>query len=197
MKLSLFTLVAIAATVSSCSTYEGKITSYQDPDYRQGTIRRIAVFSIRNSLRAPYKARRTNTELSRAMEDKNPMIQVVSPSESLRKDNESEWEHFVNDYHSSGIANLHSLGKVSNALNIDAVMQGQLAGIRQRRATNSGAGETRVTLSFSVIETQSGKKVWEALADGVCTSHNSGPAPPIADAIEDAMRKILDNLPRL
>ena len=197
MKLPGLALVVLVAATSACSTYQGKINTHLDPGYRQGTIKRLAVFTIRNASRAPYKSRRVNAEISRAIEGKNPAVQVVSPPGALRKSNESEWAHVVNDYHTSGVANLGALGRVSKNLNVDAVLQGQLVGIRQRHATALVAGETRVTLSFSVIETVSGKQVWYVSADGVCTTQTPGAPPPIPDAIEDAMRKILGNIPRL
>lgn len=206
MKNSLLTFVVVAASISSCTTtYRGTINSYIDPGYQQGAIKRIAVFSIRNSSRAPSESRRINVELSRAIVNKNPHVDLVSPSEALRTINESnlasEWADFVEDYYTSGIANRAILEKIGEALTVDAVLQGQIENVVQRDGGSGIPGQTRITLSFSIVEVTSAKRIWEVSADGIGTTgsglFSNKTAPPILDAIQVAVAKVLDNLPHL
>ena len=195
--------LAVCCALNSCAINRGTINSYVDPTYTQGAITRLAVFSIRNAGRAPSEARRINAELARAISEKNPEIEVVAPSAALRGINEAnlakEWADFVEDYYTSGIANQVLLTKVAEALGVEAVLQGQLENVFQQDGNGwDQRGVTRITISFSIVEAATGKRIWEAASDGIRGNATEfGPAPPVADAIETAMAKILANLPTL
>jgi hypothetical protein len=204
MKVKHFVVLGLMAFfVSACAINRGTINSYVEPTYESGSIKRIAVFSIRNARLAPSEARQINRDLIQGLVAKNPDVEVVSPSESLRKINDSDlagkWADFVEDYYTSGIANKNILGEVAKVLGVDAVMQGQLLNVYQVDGNNwNQKGQTRVTISFSIVETASAKTVWEASADGIKgNAAEYAPAPPIADALDLAMAKVIENMPSL
>lgn len=201
--LSKVLAVCLTVLLAGCAISRGAISSYIDPTYTPGTIKSIAVFSIRNASLAPSEARQINKELIRALMTKNPKLRVISPSESRRKINENKlvakWADFIEDYYTSGIANKTTLAEVAKALNIDAIMQGQILKVYQVDGDGwSQKGRTRVTISFSIIETRTGKTIWEASADGIRGNASaSSPAPPVKEAIALAIEKITTNVPKL
>lgn len=190
-------------TLTGCAVNKGTINSYVEPTYSSGSIESVAVFSIRNARFAPSEARTINRKIITALTSKNPNLQIVPPSEALRKINESdlaeEWANFVEDYYTSGIANKRILDKVANILGVDAVMQGQLLDVNQRdSAFGYSKAQSRITMSFSIIETETAKPIWEASADGIKGSATTlSEAPPLIEAINLAVDKIVENVPRL
>jgi hypothetical protein len=200
--VSLFILVVLLH-ISGCGISRGTINSYIEPTYIQGSVKRLAVFSVRNARFAPSEARQINRKLIQALVTKNPKLQIVSPSEALRiiNDNDlaSKWADFVEDYYTSGIANHSVLSEISKYLKVDGVLQGQLLNVFQVDGDNwSRKGKTRVSISFSIVETHTAKTVWEATADGIKGNVSAlSPAPPVADALELAIQKIIINMPLL
>lgn len=190
------------ASVSSCAVNRGTINSYVEPTYLQGSIKRLAVLAIRNAGRAPSEARDINVKIIQAISAKNAGVEIVSPAAALRAINEAglanKWADFIEDYYTSGIANKAILVEISKALNVDAIMQGQLVHVFQQDGNGwDTTGTTRITVSFSIIEVSTAKPVWEASSDGVKINAAGMVAPPVADAIGLAIEKIAANLPLL
>lgn len=203
MKSKLIVGILTLFILGGCAVSKGTINSFVEPTYQTGAIKSVAVFSIRNARFAPSEARTVNRKIIQALSKKNPGIKIVSPSEALRKINESDlaenWADFVEDYYTSGIANQNILQKVSTVLGVDAVMQGQMLTVNQR---DSAAGylkaQSRVTMSFSIIETKTAKPIWEASADGIKGSATTmSEAPPLIEAINLAVNKVVENVPKL
>lgn len=188
---------------SACGISRGTINSYVEPTYQQGSVKRIALFPIRNAGRAPSEARDINVKIAQAVGAKNPSVEIVAPATSVRTINDAgladKWASFVEDYYTSGIANKVILKELATALNVDAILQGQLVNVVQQDGNNwSTKGQTRITVNFSILETDTGKQIWEASADGIkgnVTEFES--APPIAEAINLAIAKIVENIPAL
>lgn len=188
---------------ASCAVSKGAITSYVEPTYQAGSIKRLAILSIRNASRAPAEARAINVKVTQAIVAKNPSIEVVSPAAALEAINGAglakDWADYLNDYYTSGIANRVILERIAKALSVDAIMQGQLVNVHQEDGNGwSKLGVTRVTVSYSIVEVATAKQIWEATADGIkTTSTEFEAAPPIAEAIQIAIDKILQNIPNL
>ncbi len=188
---------------ASCGISRGTINSYVEPTYEQGSIKRQAFFPIRNAGRAPSEARDINVKISQALNAKNPGVAIVAPASSVRIINDAgmadKWARFVEDYYSSGIANKVILMELAEALEVDGIMQGQLVNVQQQDGDGWAIkGQTRITVNFSIVEAATGKQVWEASADGIKgNASESGIAPPIAEAINLAIAKIVDNIPAL
>lgn len=188
-----------------CSVKRGTINSYIEPTYNSGAIKSIAMFPIRNAKFAPSEARQINKVLSQAMHKKNPNITIVAPSKALRLINESglasEWANFVSDYYTSGIADRKVLSKFAKALNVDAIFQGQMFNIVQADASDFVSSTTRVSVSFSIVETKTAKVIWEATSDGIRKEDkglfDGGEAVPIKEALDLAIDKIKENIPLL
>jgi hypothetical protein len=199
---SAFTLMVILL-IGGCAINKGTINSYVEPTYEKGSVKSVAVFSVRNARFAPSEAREINKQIIQALVNKNPEVKIVSPSEALRKINESDlaekWADFVEDYYTSGIANRSILAEVAKQLNVDAVMQGQVLNVYQVDGNGSNRkGQTRITVSFSIVQTATAKTIWEASSDGIKGNATIfGAAPPIADALALAIDKITTNMPLL
>lgn len=172
LKRSLAVLALVGLVFIGCAVKKGTINSYIEPTYNRGAIKTIAMFPVRNAKFAPSEVRQLNKELIQTMKKKNPSIEIVSPSKAQRLINESglarEWANFIEDYYTSGIPDSVALKNISKALKVDAVFQGQLLNIRQNDGDGwTRKGQTRITVSFSIVETETAKIVWEATADGI------------------------------
>ena len=190
------------AIISSCAISRGTINSYTDPTYQTGSIKRLAVFSIRNASFAPSEARQINQKIIKALYKKNPGLIIISPSKALRAINKNkladEWADYIEDYYTGGIPNQELLMMISKALNVDAVMQGQLINISQRDGSFGVKGMTRITITYSVVESRTAKPVWEVSSDGIKgTATANDIAPPLVEAVDLAINKIIDSLPIL
>ena len=118
---------------------------------------------------------------------------------SLLNDNDlaGTWSVFLKNYYSSGIPDKKDLNKIGNALGIDAILQGEIVNVFQRdKGFDDKGGETKVTLRFSMFSTIDGILLWEASSDGVKTYlYDNDSAPPVIDAVDLAVDKILTTLP--
>lgn len=205
MRLSLtkyalgFTLIGLF--LAGCGG-SGSINSYVEPTYRQGGINSLAMFPIRNAMLAPAEARQLNKDLSLEIHRKNPGLEIMSASESLRLISDaglaSDWADFVEDYFTSGIPDRVILNKVQEALKVDAIFQGQLYNVAQVDAVFMGPhAYARVSLGFSIVETRTAKTIWDVTADGAYTQPVDMSAPSIKKVIDIAMEKIKANMPVL
>ena len=52
-------------------------------------------------------------------------------------------------------------------------------------------------MSFSIVETNTAKIIWEATADGIYTTGTASGKAPIKDTIDLAMQTIKENIPLL
>ena len=107
-----------------------------------------------------------------------------------------EWAKFLDDYNSSGIPNSQLLFEIGDALNVDAIMQGEIVDVYQRDGKYGGdTALSRVTVRYSILSTDSGKLLWEATSRGSRESATTlADAPPLIEVIQLAQEKILNNL---
>ncbi len=194
-------LLLLGILVLSCAVRKATLDMYVDPNYQQGSITSIAVFPIRNARFAPSEARQVNRKISTAISQRGAEISIIGAAESIELLNEQgladEWAIFLDNYVSSGVPNTNSLKEFGRVLNVDAILQGEVVNIFQKDGRYGGnKGTTRVTVRFSMLGTNRGKVIWEASSDGVAgTTTTLESAPPIIDAINLAVDKILQNLP--
>ena len=192
----------------------GEINSYVEVSFNPGSIKQVAIFSIRDVNFESSESRQLNNRIINSMSvqlnnriinsitSKNPEIKITSPSASLRKINDSglasEWNDFVEDYYNSGIVNKQILYKISNSLSVDAVLLGQLISVYQSDGNGwDTTGTTIVTVSYSILEVSTAMTIWEVTADGIVKREMDIAAPPISEAIDMAIEKITQNVPRL
>jgi hypothetical protein len=103
------------------------------------------------------------------------------------------------NYDTSGIPDSAFLKKLGSSLGIDAFIQGRLTNVAQQDGSfGTGAqGQTRVTVRYDMLGIESGRLLWNAVSEGsVNTAGRMGyTAPPVAEAIDAAVDKILGTLP--
>jgi len=187
--------------LTSCAASTASLNSYVDPSFSNETIKRLAVFPIRNTKFAPSEAQQINRKVSQRIGRKNKNIDIMSSNEAiiLLNDNDmsSEWARFLDNYNSSGIPDANILYKVGEVLKIDGIVQGEIVDLIQHDGRyGANKGTTRVTVRFSMLSTNSGKLLWEASSEGLrTTSTTLESAPPLIEAVNLAVDKILSNLP--
>lgn len=196
-------LLAITVVLAGCAANRGSIDSYTDPSFTPGGITNIAVFPIQNARLAPAAAQQMNRAIASGINNTNPGLRVISPAESLRLLNDSgladDYARFVEDFTTSGIADSVRLKAIGKGLGADAIFQASLLSLsRVDGRYGRNAGETRITLTAAILETRSGKMVWEASAEGVKgTKTTLGDAPQISEAAKLAVDKIAESIPVL
>jgi hypothetical protein len=201
MKLIIPIYTIISCIFISCAVQKATINTYVDPNYKSGKIQKIAVFPIRNTRLAPSESQQINRKISMALNQKNPQLEIMSSAEAIRILNDhdlaDDWAIFLDNYVTSGIPDSKILKEIGNALNIDAILQGEIVNIFQEDGHYGGTrGTTRVTVRFTMLDVNGGKLVWESSSDGIKgTSTTLETAPPIIDAINLAVDKILGSLP--
>ena len=189
--------------LSGCATQSATVNSYVAPVLKEGQIKSVAILPIRNARFVPSEARQINRRVSEAFSALNPGVAIVSPSEAQRRINEaglgSMFAHFLEDYGTSGLVDSNRLDKIAGALDVDAIMQGEVLRVNQEDGRYGGnKGTTRVTVTYSMLSAVHGKSVWEASSDGIAkTATTVEEAPPIIEAIDVAVDRVIENFPAL
>lgn len=202
MLKNLSIVLVIALFVSGCATNKGSINSHYEASYQEGTIELLAVPSIRNARLAPSESRQVARGINKAIAEKNPHIELLSANRFANLLNDrnlvDNYSDFIEDYVNSGISDVQFLRQLAEE-GIDAILLSELSNVRQRDGSyGTNKGNTRVTMGMTIIETASGDVVWTASADGIRTNVTTiGSAPPIAEAVELAIEKVQDSVPRL
>lgn len=185
----------------ACATHTASVRSYTDPGAQPGTVRTLAVFPIRNAPLAPGDAQQMNRSVSAELARLHPNVRITGPAEVVRILNEvdlaKEWARFLEDYSASGVPDSKRLQSIGNALQVQAVLQGELVNVvHQDGVAFVRQGSARVTIRFSLLDTQSAKTLWEATSDGLQTRKTTvGAAPPLIDAINLALGKLIPLVP--
>lgn len=193
----------LAIPIIACASSKATINSFTDPSYSAQDVESIAVLPIRNARLAPSEAQSVTRRVSQAIHGKAPKIRLMGPTESVQALNDHDlahdWATFVEDYVKSGVPDAEALGRIGKALNVDALVQGELLNVQQEDGEFGGnKGQTRVTVRFTMLGTRDGTLLWEASSDGIKkTATTLSDAPAIIEAVNLAVNKILDNLPPL
>lgn len=194
-------LALLAIATVGCSTWKATINSYTDPAYKAGDLKKIAVFPIRNAKFAPADAQELDRKVVLEVRRRNTIIEMLGPSEAVKAINDkglaNEWAVFLGNYVSSGIPDANFLKQIGKALGVDSILQGEI--VRVHAEDGDGwmrHGNTRVTVRYTMLSTATGKMLWEASSDGIRRNAGaSGEAPPIIEAVDLAITKILEVLP--
>ncbi len=193
--------IVLALLILGCAGSSASINTYVEPGFDGKALNRIAIFPIKNTRIAPSEAQQLNRDISQTINKRKPTMVIVSSAEVIdllnQKGLADEWARFIDNYNASGIPNSALLKEIGDALNVDALLQGEIVNIQQYDGVyGRNAGTTRVTVRYSMMGTASGKLLWEASSDGLRTTGTTiEPAPPIIEAIKLAQDKILSTLP--
>jgi len=203
MKARRVAVALIAMPVIACASSKATINSFTDPSYSAQDVGSIAVLPIRNARLAPSGAQAVTRRVSQAIHREAPKVRLMGPTESVQALNDHDlahdWATFVEDYVKSGVPDAEALGRIGKALNVDALVQGELLNVQQEDGEFGGnKGQTRVTVRFTMLGTRDGTLLWEASSDGIKkTATTLSDAPAIIEAVNLAVNKILENLPPL
>ena len=201
--LAILLLASGCLGMVGCATHKATINAYTDPSFSRGEVRSIAIFPIRNTRAAPSESQVINRQVTQALHAKDPNLRIVGPTEAVEQLNNAgladDWADFLERYVMSGVPDAASLAKIGNALQCDAVMQGEVLNVFQEDGQwGRNKGQTRVTVRYTILDTRKGKLLWEASSDGIRkTALATSGAPPIIEAVSLAVEKILQNLPVL
>lgn len=194
-------IILLLLFISGCAVNRASLNQFTDESFNSGLIHKLAIFPIRNVKIVPSEAQQLNRKISMAIHEKNPNIEILGPSESVDILNDNDladaWGNFLDYYISSGIPNRNTLQEIGSALKVDAILQAEIVNVFQADGSYGGnKGTTRVTVRLSMLGTKKGKLLWEASSEGVKgTATTLEGAPPLMDAIDLAVDKLLLNIP--
>ena len=197
--------IALSLALFGCAMQRATINSYVEPTYNAGSIKTVAVFPLRNASIAPAQANSINTEIVKALSQKSPATQILSPAESQRRINDAgvvtQWSRFIDDFSTAGLINKAYLSDIANALKTDAVMQGFIDQVTQKDGMQFGAGMgiTRVSIRYAIIDLRNAKIIWQAHSTGRSQTGSFGfhVAPEVSEALEPTVEKLTGNIPSL
>ena len=207
--------ISIIVGLSGCKEiHRGTINSQLKVTCDPVSIKKIAAFSFNKAHFGPSESEQMNDRIINSMSEqindriinsitlKNPDVTIISPSVSLRKINNSvfasEWNDFVEDYYNYGVINKKILYKVSSSLGVDALLLGQLTSVYQSDGNGwDTTGTTIVTVIYSILEVSTPMTIWEVTADGIVKREMDAKAPPINEAVDLAIEKVTQTIPRL
>lgn len=189
--------------ISACATHKGSVNSFVDPSFTDTKIARLAVFPIRNTRAAPAESRQINRRVALELRAQNPRVELVNEVEASSLIDGAglgeDWASFVTGFAASGIPDVEKISGIGSAIGVDAILQGELVSVQQTDGVYGvNSGTTRVTVRYTLLDARDGRLLWETSAEGrrqTATTLQS--APPVIEAVELAVEKILENLPPL
>ena len=201
--MSRFILLLPLFLFISCSAYKQKatISTYVDPTFRQGQIQSLAIFSIDNDSLTPGDIQNLNKQVYEGIEKKNPYLGLIHPGKVnriLKKSAlEYNWQLFYIDYYRLGRPDARILADLGRALGAMAIQHIQIGDIVQQDGVyNEKTAITSVSVRFSIFDTNRGRLIWEGFSEGMKENELTyEKAPPLIEATEIALEKILVNYP--
>lgn len=180
------------------------LKTYVDPSIQPGSINSVAIFPMRNVRLLPDESRVINRSISQRFQQESPKVRILGPGESIDLINQKgladKYSDFLRNFAMSGIPNVITLKEIGNALDVDAILQGEVFDIVQINGrfgldTNS---RTFLTVRYYLLSTHKGNILWEATSNvKKSTVTVFEPAPPVYEVISIANEKILTSLPKL
>jgi len=183
------------------------LRSFTDPALQASSVKNVAIFPVRNTRILPGESREMSRSFTREFVKINRSVNILTTTEATDRLNENnmaeKYSDFLRDYAVSGIPNVKTLNEIGMALEVDAVIQGEIFELVQRDGHYPGVmARTSLTLRYSLLSTSNGDVLWEAtcsvsLQPSGLTASVWSPPPPIIDVIQLAQEKILTDLPYL
>lgn len=197
-------LVSLLLLVSLCGCASSKTTvrSYTDPTAGTRRLSAMAVLPMRNAAIAQAEGIRMNREIAQTVQRQNPQLKVLGPLEAVQLLNQhnlvGDYDMYLTTLAQSGIPNAEIMRRIGQALEVDAIMQGQIVGLLQQDgAYGRNAGMTKFTLRYSIVSTRDGLLLWETFADvDERTATTVENAPPLELVLPEATAIILKSIPR-
>jgi hypothetical protein len=202
-------VVAVGLCVNACSTTKATLNTHIEPGFNAGSVESLALLPSLNPSFAPRETRALTLRVAQGINDRSPNVRVLGPVEAAQLLNDAglddAWATFLITYDPSGVPDKDVLRSVGDALGVDVIVQGEMLNVYQvdgGGAGNSGGkGQTRVTVRFTMLDIRAGRLVWAATSDGIKETAMGGSigtnAPPIIEAVELAVDKLLLAMPRM
>lgn len=198
---SLSVVFIILITLSGCGGSGANSQNYQDPSFASYKIIKIGVFPIRNTNLNIGEANEVNRYFLTGLSRKTNKYSIIGPDECIDILNRDtlikEYETYLVSYVRTGIPNKDIIKKICKAINVDAIVQGEIFNIIKIDGRyGSNKGETKCSLRYSLISGSDGKLLWETTVDSYeTTSTTLSKAPPLMDVVKMAMDKMLESIP--
>ena len=134
--------------------------------------------------------------MAQAFTARNAEVRVVEPSET-RSRYVADYSSFLRDYNTYGILDKHTLAKMADTLNVDAVLHGTIIAMEQQDGFPYPIAYTKVKLTYALIGLRNAEVLWNVSAIASVRKSTFSGAPDSNEAIADVQKMVLDQLPEL
>lgn len=194
-----FPTIFICFLVAGC-TSSVFFNTYTYEGIKKENVRRIAILPVRNAFEVPNSNIIINRRIQRGITKINPTVEIIDSAKSNyligKAKLTNEYARFLRDYEVSGIIDADALSKVGKALNVDAILQGDVKDLSRKKGGFGVESVTKVTLKYFLISTRKGILLWQGVASARHSIGGFSSPPPIEGMIELCMGKILESFPR-
>lgn len=194
--LAAFACVISVMLTSGCAT--SSLDSYVSPSYSARSIHRIAVMPISNQRINAGQAIELNRAFIQELQRRNPHIQVVGGQDAISVLNQNNladtWANFLVGYSTSGLPNTNTLKRISEVLNVDAVITSAIINVKQEDSDGWKYPITQVSIRYTMFGGKDGSVQWELTGEGKYQPYG-WTAVPVFEAAKLAHDKILSGLP--
>jgi hypothetical protein len=195
-------MLLLVTLITGCVSKKATLDEYVDPSEPIGDMGSIAVFPPADDSFEPQEVQQLTRKISDGVHARHPDMKIMDDRD-VRKVMEDQglagdWARFRESYATSGKPDQALLGKMGNALGVDGILLGEIVSTTQHdRDYEDSEGVTRATVRFSLFDIESGKLAWQAGSEGVVKMQTMATAaPPVREAVEVAVDKIMGAFPR-
>jgi hypothetical protein len=195
-------ILSLGFFLTGCASTKTTVRSYTDPAVGTRVITSLAILPVRNAPIAQSESIRMNREIAQTVQRQNPSLRILGPVEAIQALNASnlvaDYDNYLVALAQSGIPNAEILRRVGAALDVDAIMQGQIVGLYQEDGSYPGRpGVTKFALRYSIVSTQDALLMWETSEE---VKRRTGTvfeqAPPLEEVLPEATEVILKSIPK-
>ncbi len=196
-------IVATSLFINGCSSNRATIKTFIDPSIQTDSIKKVAVFPMRNTAFSPGETMEIDKAITQAFMQKNSSVSTIGTTEStslLNKENlVADFADFLKDFELSGIANTVFLKKLKTQFNIDAILQGRLSDVHQNDAMRGGKAQAALTVRYTLLSTKTGNILWEGTSSAAIEYGKSmgRTSPPFYQIGIMAEEKIISSIPTI
>jgi hypothetical protein len=216
----LLLIAAFAILAAGCASRQGLVESYTAPEMRRLEIGSVALMPLRDIWLSPAEASQLDEALAAMIALDTPGLEVQDAVEVAATMEDlalaDRWQLFYDDYQIREMPDAAMLRLVGEALAVDAVFQGEISNVELEDAKgqildqlSSGSdgesgttlvpateGTVKVTVDFTLFDTERGIRIWEAVAEGAVGIDPARPGElPVFEAARAALDRVARSLP--
>jgi hypothetical protein len=195
-------VLLVLASISFClaCTTTGANT-FRDPSLASTKLRSVAILPLQTTHLGPGISLDVNRGVVQGFVARNPGLRILSPSESQEKLGAAglieAYSQYLRDYATSGMTNKATLAKIGTALEVDAILQGEIAQLQQQNGYPYHPAFTQLSLRYSLVSCQSGVLLWESSARARRELTALDSAPDVYEVIPVAQQTLVAQFPVL